>query len=433
MTSISAPRSALRDFLESESAGGMLLIFAAILAMIVANSALGETYEHAIHAVTGPVLTDKLGPMTVHLWINDGLMAIFFLLVGLEIKREFVDGRLASWDRRRLPMIAAAAGMAVPAALYMLFAGGTPGLAQGWAIPAATDIALAMGVLALLGKRAPTSLKLFLVTVAIVDDMGAVAIIALFYTAEINLAALGAAAAILAVMFVLNRRGVKSLIVYMLMFALLWYATLLSGVHATIAGVLAAMAIPFERTPGAPDSETSPLHRLEHALHPWVAFAIVPLFGFANAGVDLGGLTTEQIFAPLPLGIAAGLFFGKQIGIFGSVWLSVKLGIAGKLRGATWLQIYGVATLCGIGFTMSLFIGGLAFPGNALLIEEAKIGILMGSLVAALAGFAVLRLAPPHPQYAAVEAEADAEISADGDVLTNTEARASGEEGKETA
>lgn len=432
MTSISAPRSALRDFLESESAGGMLLIFAAILAMIVANSAFGETYEHGIHAVTGPVLTDKLGPMTVHLWINDGLMAIFFLLVGLEIKREFVDGRLASWDRRRLPMIAAAAGMAVPAALYMLFAGGTPGLAQGWAIPAATDIAFAMGVLALLGKRAPTSLKLFLVTVAIVDDMGAVAIIALFYTAEINLAALGAAAAILAVMFVLNRRGVTSLIVYMLMFALLWYATLLSGVHATIAGVLAAMAIPFERTPGAPDSETSPLHRLEHALHPWVAFAIVPLFGFANAGVDLGGLTAEQIFAPLPLGIAAGLFFGKQIGIFGSVWLSVKLGIAGKLRGATWLQIYGVAMLCGIGFTMSLFIGGLAFPGNALLIEEAKIGILMGSLVAALAGFAVLRFAPPHPQYAAVEAAADAEISADGDVLTNTEERASGNEGKAT-
>ena len=417
-------RSALREFLASESAGGMLLIFAAILAMIVANSPLGAVYHDAIHAVTGPVLTDKLGPMTVHLWINDGLMAIFFLLVGLEIKREFVDGRLASWDRRRLPFIAAAAGMAVPAAIYMLFAGGAPGLAQGWAIPAATDIAFAMGVLALLGKRAPTSLKLFLVTVAIVDDMGAVAIIALFYTAKINLVALGAAAVLLCVMFAMGRMRVRSLPLYLLMFALLWYAMLLSGVHATIAGVLAAMAIPFDRTPGAPDSETSPLHRLEHGLHPWVAFAIVPLFGFANAGVDISGLTIEQIFAPLPLGIAAGLFIGKQIGIFGSVWLSVKLGVAGRLRGATWLQVYGVAMLCGIGFTMSLFIGGLAFPGDPLLVEEAKIGILMGSLAAALAGYAVLRLAPLHPDHDATERRSDAEIAADGDVRDTSENRA---------
>ena len=425
MPRLAPSRSALRDFLERESAGGMLLIFAAIVAMVVANSVFYENYSHFIHAETGPVLTDKLGPMTVHLWINDGLMAIFFLLVGLEIKREFVDGRLASWERRLLPMIAAAAGMAVPAALYMLFAGGTPGLAQGWAIPAATDIAFAMGVLALLGKRAPTSLKLFLVTVAIVDDMGAVAIIALFYTAKINVVALAAAGTVLAVMFTLNRMGLKSLIIYMLLFVVLWYATLLSGVHATIAGVLAAMAIPFERTIGAPDSPTSPLHRLEHALHPWVAFAIVPLFGFANAGVNLGGLTTEQIFAPLPLGIAAGLFFGKQIGIFGSVWISVKLGIATKLRGATWLQIYGVSMLCGIGFTMSLFIGGLAFPGDALLIEEAKIGILMGSLVAALVGFAVLRFAPPHRDHDAVEERSHAEIAGDGDVTDTSEDRGS--------
>lgn len=399
----------------------MLLIFAAIMAMIVANSTFAETYYHLIHAVTGPVLTDKLGPMTVHLWINDGLMAIFFLLVGLEIKREFVDGRLASWDRRILPMIAAAAGMGVPAIIYMAFAGGTPGLAQGWAIPAATDIAFAMGVLALLGTRAPTSLKLFLVTVAIVDDMGAVAIIALFYTAEINVVALVAGAAVLAAMFALNRFGVKSLFVYLLFFLVLWYATLLSGVHATIAGVLAALAVPFERTPGAPDSETSPLHRLEHGLHPWVAFAIVPLFGFANAGVDLGGLTAEQIFAPLPLGIAAGLFFGKQVGIFGSVWIAVKLGIAGKLRGATWVQIYAVSMLCGIGFTMSLFIGGLAFPGDALLIEEAKIGILMGSLASAIAGYAVLRFAAPHPEHRSIEAQSDAEINGDGDVTDTSE------------
>ena len=421
MSRSSSSRSALRDFLASESAGGMLLIFAAILAMIVANSPLGTLYHDIIHAVTGPVLTDKLGAMTVHLWINDGLMAIFFLLVGLEIKREFVDGRLASWDRRRLPFIAAAAGMAVPAAIYMLFSSGTPGLSQGWAIPAATDIAFAMGVLALLGKRAPTSLKLFLVTVAIVDDMGAVAIIALFYTAKINLLALAAAAVILALMFAMGRLRVKSLPLYLLMFAFLWYATLLSGVHATIAGVLAAMAIPFERTPGAPDSASSPLHRLEHGLHPWVAFAMVPLFGFANAGVDIRGLGADQILAPLPLGIAAGLFLGKQIGIFGSVWLSVKLGIAGRLRGATWLQVYGVAMLCGIGFTMSLFIGGLAFPGDAMLVEEAKIGILMGSLIAALAGYAVLRFAPPHPEQNAIEVISDAEIAADGDVRDTSE------------
>ena len=402
----------------------MLLIFAAILAMIAANSALGETYHHLVHTVTGPVLSDRLGPMTVHLWINDGLMAVFFLLVGLEIKREFVDGRLASWDRRRLPFIAAAAGMAVPALLYMVFAGGTPGLAQGWAIPAATDIAFAMGVLALLGRRAPTSLKLFLVTVAIVDDMGAVAIIALFYTATIDLAALGAAAALLGVMFACNRGGVRRLSVYLLLFACLWYAMLLSGVHATIAGVLAAAAIPLDRTPGAPDSAASPLHRLEHALHPWVAFAIVPVFGFVNAGVDIRGLGSEQLLSPLPLGIAAGLFFGKQIGIFGSVWLSVKLGIAGRLRGATWRQVHAVAVLCGIGFTMSLFIGGLAFPGAPERIDEAKIGVLAGSLVAALVGYALLRLAPLHPDHDVIEAASDGEIVADGDVHDTSEALA---------
>ncbi|MBB5687616.1 Na+/H+ antiporter NhaA [Sphingobium boeckii] len=394
------PASALRDFLHSEAAGGIILMIAAALAMIVANSPLYDLYHHALHAPFGPVLTETLGPMTPHLWINDGLMAVFFLLVGLEIKREFVDGQLASWKQRRLPVIAAAAGMAVPAAVYLFFTGGVPGLAQGWAIPAATDIAFAIGVLALLGSRAPTSLKLFLTTVAIVDDMGAVAIIALAYTASINLAALGAAAVILLAMAVMNRRGVTSLPLYLIAFALLWYAVLLSGVHATIAGVLAAFTIPIRVTPGAPDAEDSPLHRLEHALHPTVAYAIVPLFGFANAGVSLSGMGMAQLLAPLPLGIAAGLFMGKQIGIFGSIWLCVKLGLAGKLGGASWLQIYGVALLCGIGFTMSLFIGALAFPGNAALVEEAKIGVLLGSLLSALTGFAVLRFAPVPPRQA---------------------------------
>lgn len=384
--------SALRRFLASEAAGGILLIGAAILALLAANlPATAEAYEHFVHAETGPVLTPKLGVMTVHLWVNDGLMAIFFLLVGLEIKRELVDGELSRPADRRLPVIAAAAGMALPAAFYFALTHSTDGLARGWAIPAATDIAFAIGVLALLGSRAPASLKLFLTTVAIVDDMGAVAIIALFYTASLNVLALAAAGAVFAVMAAMNRAGVMRLWPYLLGFALLWYAVLLSGVHATIAGVLAALAVPTKPTPGRPDAEDSPLHVLEHALAPWVAYAIVPLFGFVNAGVAFGG---APVFAPLPLGVAAGLFLGKQLGVFGAVWGTVKLGLAPKPAGASWPQIYGVALLCGIGFTMSLFIGGLAFGGSPELIDEVKIGVLGGSLLSALAGFAVLRLVP---------------------------------------
>ena len=407
-------RSALRRFLDSEAAGGILLMAAAAAAMIVANSPLSGLYYDFVHAETGPELTKKLGPMNVHLWINDGLMAIFFLLVGLEIKREFVDGNLSTWDKRRLPIIAAAAGMIVPAGIYLLLTSGEPGLSRGWAIPAATDIAFAIGVLALLGKRAPTSLKLFLTTVAIADDMGAVAIIAVAYTESLDTLALLVAAGILLVMYFLNKGGVRSLLPYLLLAAGLWYAVLLSGVHATIAGVLAAMMIPIITTPGAPDSPDSPLHRLEHAITPWVAFAIVPLFGFANAGVDLSGMGAEHILAPLPLGIAAGLFVGKQIGIFGAVWLCVKMGIAQKLRGATWPQIYAVSMLCGIGFTMSLFIGALAFPGNALLIEEAKIGVLLGSLLSAVVGYSILRVVAPAPDYAEAEARTRAEFLTEG-------------------
>lgn len=391
--------SALREFLESEAAGGILLMVAAALAMIVANSPLYEMYHHFLHELEGPTLSKKLGPMTPHLWINDGLMAIFFFLVGLEIKREFVDGRLNTWDRRRLPVLAAAAGMVVPALIYLFIVKDAPDLYNGWAIPAATDIAFAIGVLALLGSRAPASLKLFLVTVAIVDDMGAVAIIALVYTAEINGAALLASAVILAIMYTLNRNGVLKLWPYIILSIILWYAVLMSGVHATIAGVLAALCIPIVVTPTSPDAENSPLHIMEHGIAPWSAFLIVPVFGFANAGVSLEGLGMDQIFAPLPLGIAAGLFFGKQIGIFASVWLAVKTGFAGRLGGATWLQVYGVATLCGIGFTMSLFIGALAFPGNILLIEEAKIGVLMGSFLSAVVGYSILRFAPQPKQH----------------------------------
>lgn len=388
LRTLNRPRSALRDFLRTEAAGGILLMLAAAMAMIVANSAWADVYFDQLHA--------HIGSLSVLHWINDGLMALFFLLVGLEIKREIIDGRLSKWSDRWLPVIAAGAGMVVPAAVYLLVAGRTPGLVNGWAIPAATDIAFAIGVLALLGKRAPTSLKLLLTTVAIVDDMGAVLIIALAYTSGISGLALLMAGILFSAMLVLNRAGVKALWPYMVLAAALWLAVFLSGVHATIAGVLAALAIPIRKSPGAPDDAQSPLHRLEHGLHPWVAFGIVPLFGFANAGVSLAGVGLEHIMAPLPAGIAAGLFLGKQVGIFLSIRITVALGIAERPAGATWLQVYGLALICGIGFTMSLFIGGLAFR-DPLLSDEVKIGVLGGSLLSALAGYILLRVAPGLP------------------------------------
>jgi Na+:H+ antiporter, NhaA family len=389
----SRPRSALRSFLRNEAIGGMLLMIAAALAMAIANSPLATNYFQLLHLQTGPVLTPKLGSMTIHLWINDALMALFFMLVGLEIKREFVDGRLSSPEDRRLPFIAAFAGMALPALFYILFIGGDPALFRGWAIPAATDIAFAIAILALLGSRAPASLKLFLTTVAIVDDIGAVAIIALFYTSELNIMALAGGAIIWAAMFALGRIAkVNSIWPYMLLAGLLWYCILLSGVHATIAGVLAAFAIPLRKTPGAPDAEDSLLHRMEHKLAPLVSFLIVPLFGFANAGVSLSG--GAKVTDTLPFAIIAGLFLGKQFGIFSSVYCAVKLGLAAKPAHASWMQIYGVALLCGIGFTMSLFIGGLAFGGGTQM-DEVKIGVLAGSLLSAMAGWLVLRSAAP--------------------------------------
>jgi NhaA family Na+:H+ antiporter len=308
--------------------------------------------------------------------------------------------------------------MAIPACVYLIVTFGQGNLTNGWAIPAATDIAFAIGVLALLGSRAPTSLKLFLVTVAIVDDMGAVAIIALAYTPSLHTLWLGVAAAILFCMYASGKSGVRFLSVYLIGGALLWYAVLMSGVHATIAGVLTATAVPLVKTPGAPDSAESPLHRLEHGLAPLVAFLIVPIFGFANAGVSLEGIGLDQLLAPLPLGIAVGLFLGKQLGIFGAVWLAVKFGIASRLRGTTWVQVYGVSMLCGIGFTMSLFIGALAFPNDPALVEEAKLGVLTGSFLAAILGFTVLWFAPAHAAQAEVEQEQGREIDADGDVAS---------------
>ncbi|WP_439540269.1 Na+/H+ antiporter NhaA [Sphingomonas sp.] len=390
-----AGRSVLRRFLQSEAAGGIILMAAAALAMLVANlPGISEAYFHLLHLDTGPVISPKYGSMTVHLWINDALMAIFFLFVGLEIKREFIDGQLATWEHRRLPIVAAAAGMVGPALVYLFITGWSGPLVNGWAIPAATDIAFAIGVLALLGSRAPASLKLFLTTVAIVDDMGAVAIIAIAYTAELSTLYLALGALVMAVMYVLNRSGVKGLTPYLLLGAALWYFVFMSGVHATIAGVLTAMMVPITTSPGACDDAESPLHKLEHTLAPWVAYLIVPVFGFANAGVSLAGMSPAILLAPLPLGIAAGLFIGKQVGIFGSIWLAAKLRFATPPGGATWLQLYAVAMLCGIGFTMSLFIGGLAFPGNEELVDEVKIGVLSGSILSAVIGYTILRFAP---------------------------------------
>jgi NhaA family Na+:H+ antiporter len=373
-------RAFVGDFITNEAAGGIVLMAASALALVVANSPWAGAYFAALHFETGPDLGH--GAMSVHLWINDALMAVFFLLVGLEIKSEVVGGRLATRQQRRLPMIAAAAGMVAPALIYFAITWGQPGLSRGWAIPAATDIAFAMGVLALLGRFAPPALKLLLTTVAIVDDMGAVAIIALVYTAHLNLTAIALAGIVLAVMAGLNWRGVRWLWPYLLLAALLWYLVFLSGVHATVAGVLAAMTIPMQ-----------PLKRLEHALNPWVAFAIVPLFGFANAGVSLAGMTPAVLLAPLPLAIGLGLVIGKQAGVFGSIWLAARMRIAARPAGTSWRQVYGMALLAGIGFTMSLFIGGLAFPDAPGLADQVKIGVLAGSIVSALAGYAVLRTA----------------------------------------
>ncbi|MEO5866091.1 MAG: Na+/H+ antiporter NhaA [Sphingomonas sp.] len=391
--------STLRRFLTSEAAGGIVLIAAAGLALIAANSSLGKAYFHFLHLATGPTLAPALGPMTVHLWINDALMALFFLLVGLEIKREMVDGELARPADRRLPVVAAIAGMAVPALIYLAATAGDPALRRGWAIPAATDIAFAVGVLALLGKRVPTSLKLFLTTVAIVDDMGAVAIIAVVYSKGIDWGALLAASGVLALMWALGRRGVRALWPYLLCAVLLWVLVLRSGVHATVAGVLAAMFVPVKRSPGAPDAEDSPLHRLEHALSPWVAFAVVPLFGFANAGVSFGGLGARALAEPLVIAVAAGLFVGKQAGMLGAIVLADRLGIAPRPRGASWTQLYGVLLLAGIGFTMSLFIGGLAFE-DAGLIDLVKVGVLIGSIASGMAGYATLRWIARPPNRA---------------------------------
>ncbi len=382
------PLSALRDFLHSEAAGGIVLMVVAALALVVANSPAAPLYFGALKSYV-------LGLSVLH-WINDALMAVFFLLVGLEIKREMLDGQLSSWSRRVLPGFAALGGMIAPALIYAAFNLGSAESLRGWAIPTATDIAFALGVLSLLGSRVPASLKVFLTALAILDDLGAVIIIAVFYTAGLSGLYLGLAGATLAALIALNRLGVMRLAPYLLLGVALWVFTLKSGVHATLAGVALALTIPLTPSPAKPDSTTSPLHRLEHGLHPYVAFLVIPVFGFANAGVSFAGLGLSTLAAPVPFGIMLGLFLGKQIGVFGFSWLAIRAGFADLPARASWTQFYGIALLCGIGFTMSLFIGLLAFPDSDALQSQTKIGVIAGSLLSGIGGWLLLRLAQPE-------------------------------------
>jgi NhaA family Na+:H+ antiporter len=382
--------AALRGFLRLESAGGILLVIAAAAAMLLVNSPLAGAYGAFLDTPVAVRFGDFEIFKPLLLWINDGLMAVFFFLVGLELKREVLEGALSRPAQAVLPVFAAVGGMAVPAAVYAFFNWNDPVALNGWAIPAATDIAFALGVLTLLGKQVPTALKVFLMTLAILDDLGAIVIIAMFYAADLSPVSLLAAGAALALLVTMNRRGVANVAAYMFVGLVMWASVLKSGVHATLAGVALAFMIPM-RDPRNP--EHSPLRELEHDLHPPVAYGILPLFAFANAGVPLQGVSLASLFAPVPLGIAAGLFLGKQLGVFGASWLAVKLRLAALPAGVNWAQLYGVAVLCGIGFTMSLFIGSLAFEHSGQ--EHAgavRLGILLGSLLSALGGYVLLRL-----------------------------------------
>jgi len=381
--------SRIKEFLKYEASGGIILMAAAVLALIIANSGLSPLYDAFLNV---PVAV-QVGALEIAkpllLWINDGMMAVFFLLVGLEIKREFLQGELSSRDQALLPFVAAVGGMAMPAAIYAFINWGDPVAIRGWAIPAATDIAFALGILALLGSRAPLSLKVFLTAVAIIDDLGAIIIIALFYTENLSVVSLSLAGAGLLALIALNRFGVNKLAAYVVVGVFMWVCVLKSGVHATLAGVVLALTIPLKTKDE--DGHSLLLH-LEHSLHPWVAFIILPVFGFANAGVSFSGIGLESFAEPVSLGIIAGLLIGKMVGIFLGVWLTVISGLAKKPDGADWVQIFGVACLCGIGFTMSLFIGTLAFEDPSFA-TTVRLGVLTGSIAAGTIGYMILRFA----------------------------------------
>jgi Na+:H+ antiporter, NhaA family len=386
--------SRLQEFLRLEAAAGIVLTCAAALALACANSPLGERYSELLEfrLVLGAGALQIAKPLL--LWINDGLMAVFFLLVALEIKREMRRGELATRAQRALPLICAGGGLVVPAAIYAAFNHGDPGAMRGWAIPTATDIAFALGALALLGSRVPLALKVLLSAIAVIDDLAAIVIIAVFYAADLSLSALAGAAVSLALMWLLGRLGVRRILPFLLLGIVMWVFVLKSGVHATVAGVATGLMMPL----GDEDDEsTSPLETLEHALHPWVAFLILPLFAFANAGLDLRGMDGADVLHPVPMGIALGLLLGKPLGVFAAAWLSVRLRIAIAPQTHGWSAVLGMAILCGIGFTMSLFIGSLAFGGGDLAqAEGSRLGILIGSIASALAGLSLLHLALPR-------------------------------------
>jgi NhaA family Na+:H+ antiporter len=389
---------ALREFLRLESASGLLLIITTVLAMVVVNTPAKPLYDMFLDTPIEVRVGQLELAKPLLLWINDGLMAIFFFLIGLEIKREVLEGELSEPSRIILPAVCAIGGIAVPALVYVVINWGDPIALSGWAIPAATDIAFALGILALLGPRVPTSLKLFLLTLAIIDDLGAIVIIAIFYSGDLSWISFLVAAGAMIVLLLLNRRGVMEIAPYILVGIVFWIAVLKSGVHATLAGVLLAFFIPLR---SQNESVESPLHQLEHDLHPTVAYGILPLFAFANTGISFQGLSLTSLLNPVPLGIAIGLYFGKQIGIFGFAWVAIKLRLAQLPDGANWLGFYGVAILCGVGFTMSLFISSLAFEqiGTALAIDD-RLGILAGSLLAGVTGYTILRYAFPKEESA---------------------------------
>lgn len=376
----------IQDFLRLESSAGIILIFAALLALAANNSFLSNYYGLFLST---PVAV-QVGALEIAkpllLWINDGLMAVFFFLVGLEVKREVTEGELSSFDKAALPIFAAIGGMAAPALIYAGFNWDNPATAAGWAIPAATDIAFALGFLALAAARAPLSLKIFLLATAIIDDLGAIVIIALFYTADLSLMALTFALIGATCLLVLNRFGVKSPAPYILIGIIVWVCVLKSGVHATLAGVVTALAIPLK---AKLEGGQSPLHKLEHNLHPWVAFMVLPLFAFANAGLSFDGLTWASLMAPVTLGIALGLFVGKPVGVLLISFLAIKAGWTRLPEGVNWAQLAGAAWLTGVGFTMSLFVGGLAFDDPAYL-NQVRLGVIAGSLGSAAAGCAIL-------------------------------------------
>ncbi len=386
----------LQRLLAHEAAGGLVMLSAAIIAIALNNSPLDWVdnllLETPVSLRIGALALDK---SLLH-WVNDGLMAIFFLYVGLEIKKELVAGDLSTWQRALMPAVGALGGMLVPALIYAMINIANPVALRGWAIPAATDIAFAVAVLTMLGPRVPASLKIFLLALAIIDDLGAIIIIALFYTSDLSLVSLGLAGVGALVLAALNRAGVIRFAPYILAGIAIWVCVLKSGVHATLAGVIVAMAIPLH---AADPATSSPLERLKHGLHPWVTFGILPLFAFANAGVALTGLTAAQVFQPVPLGIALGLIVGKPMGIVGAVALAVRSGLGRLPDGASWQQLAATSVIAGIGFTMSLFIGMLAFPDPAYAVP-LRIGVLVGSLVSAVTGYVLLRMATVPPKIA---------------------------------